>query len=110
MIVNFGQKLYLARPTSIIDGSVQYQDLLSVRRCKRLQESHCDHLGQKPDQTTPIIPVTTEESVNSVFSHLRLRIPVNPGEDVFTNKGQFKNGTKNQKWPDTTELPDAGLV
>jgi hypothetical protein len=96
MIVDFGEKLHFVRAAPIIDGSVQYQDLLSPCLCERFQETLYNHLGQKPDQSTPIMPMSAEKSINSVFSHMGVRILVYPGEDVPTHKGQLKDDSQNQ--------------
>jgi hypothetical protein len=96
VIVHFGEKLHFARAAPIIDGGVQYQDLLSPCLCERLQETPYNHLGQKPDQATPIMPISAEKSINSVFSHMGGRILVYPGEDVPTHKGQLKDDSQNQ--------------
>jgi hypothetical protein len=110
VIVHFGEKLHFARAAPIIDGGVQYQDLLSPCLCERLQETPYNHLGQKPDQATPIMPMSAEKSINSVFSHMGRRIFMDPGEDVPAHKRQLKDSPENQKWPDTTELTNPGLV
>jgi hypothetical protein len=62
---------------------------------ERLQETPYNHLGQKTHQATPIMPVSAEKSINSVFSHLGGSIPVYPGENVPTHKGQLKDNSQN---------------
>jgi hypothetical protein len=96
MIVDFGEKLHLARAAPIIDGSVQYQDFLSTRLCERLQETLYNHLRQKTDQAPPIMPISAEKSINSVFSHMGGRILVDPCKDVPAHKGQLKDDSQNQ--------------
>jgi hypothetical protein len=110
MIVHFGEKLHLTLTAPIIDGSVQYQDLLSPCLRERLQETLYNHLGQKPDQATPIMPRSADKSINSVFPHMGRRILVDPGEDVSAHKSQLKDDSENQKWPDTTKLANTGSV
>jgi hypothetical protein len=110
MIVDFGEKLHLRRTAPIMGGSLQYQDLLPLCLRERFQETLYDHLGQKPDQATPIMPVSAEKSLNSVFSHTGSRILMDPGEDVFTHKRPIKDSSENQKWFDISQLPNPGLV
>jgi len=96
MIVHFGEKLHLTLTAPIIDGSVQYQDLLSPCLRERLQETLYNHLRQKTDQSPPIMPISAEKSINSVFSHMGGRILVDPCEDVPAHKGQLKDDSQNQ--------------
>jgi len=96
MIVHFREKLHLRRTAPIIDGSVQYQDLLFPSLCERLQENLYNHLRQKPDQPTPIMSRSADKSINSVFPHRGGKVLVDPGEDVPAHKSQLKDDPQNQ--------------